>query len=649
MEILSKHISEEFLYGIGWTIFHSLWIGALISLLLFIALNILRGNSAKLRYNVSLGALISMVIILTVVFIHTLNTAEVNTLSRSSQSIYTTREAALFLPGSEGIYKTTDVRNEISHSIISFLNHNYDKVTLFWLAGILFMAFRFTGGLVYSRRLRKRYNRKSISRFLTITDKLKNKLGIRRKVEVIESLISKVPITTGFLKPVILLPIGALSGIPYNQLEAIIAHELAHIKRNDYLVNIIQSLIEIILFYHPAVWWMSSMIRTEREIACDEIALELSDKKLTYIKALLSISNLKSEKTVSAVAFTGNRNNLLNRIIKITKMKEPKLNSTDKWSSALMSLIIIAGVLVLSGFTSRTGIEHSDKQVANISESINPITDQGLQNSLTISQDTNKLSGKVTKEIIDPVDNKKKDGLFTFKDGKLTSLIIDGREISESDYHLYSDLIEETKTDMADALADMEDSMVDLEDAMQEIKDIDFEEMEMDIQEALAEIEELDMERMEMDIAEALEEINEINIKEIEYEMQKAITEIEESLQEIEEINMKELEFEMQKALEEIKNLDVEQMKLKMMESMEGVKEVDLDKIMKEMEKSIEQIKESLKDIEIDQRKNFEIQKENFNKQKEQLEKQLIEIQKQETQKNDQIKSEKNIKKEKFN
>ena len=101
----------------------------------------------------------------------------------------------------------------------------------------------------------------------------------------------------------------------------------------------------------------------------------------------------------NAVAFAGNKKNLLNRIKRITKMKHSKLNRTDKWTSALMSIIIIAGVLIISGFSTRAGVDYSEKPVLNISESINPVVDQRIQSNIIISQDTNKLSGKITRTI----------------------------------------------------------------------------------------------------------------------------------------------------------------------------------------------------------------------------------------------------------
>lgn len=649
MEIISKYISEEFLYGIGWTIFHSIWIGAVISILLFVALNILSRASARLRYNISLGALISIVLILSLVFTRTREDARLNRQQKLSQFEYSTELVPVKAEVTEYKKSIGDIKTDLNQTIISFLNSNYDTATILWLIGILVMAFRFTGGIIYTGKQKKSGRGKDISSLAPVVYRLKDKLGIKRKVKIVESIFYKIPVTIGILKPVILIPVGALTGIPYNQVEAIIAHELAHIRRHDYLINIFQSLAEIILFYHPAIWWISSMIRNEREIACDDIAMDLSDEKITYIKALLSISELESRGVSCAVAFTGNNNNLLNRIKRITKMKHNKLNRTDKWTSALMSIIIVAGLVVVSGFTSRPGVDYPEKPITNITDRASSVSGPAMQPDIISIQDTNKLSGRVTRTIIDPVDKKEKDATFTFKDGDLVKLVVDGKDIPESDYVLYREVIKETESDMEDAIADMNDALVDIDEALEEIENIDFKEMEMEIQEALSEIEDFDMESIEMEIQDALQEIKEIDMEKIEFEMQEAISEIKESLKEIEEIDMKEIEFEMQKAIEDIKNIDIEKIRLEMMESMEGVKEIDLEKVMKEMEESIERVKESLKDIEIDQRKNFEEQKKNFEAQKKELEKQLIEIQEQDTQRNKQIKSEKKNKKEIFN
>jgi len=631
MEILSRHISDEFLYSIGWTIFHSVWIGAVVSLLLFIVLTFMGRSSAKVKYNLSLGALTVMVILISLVFINTLESANLKSDSIPSAGLILSDGNAHTIADQGLSISYPDIKTTLGQNIILFLNSNYSLITILWMAGILFMALRFTGGLIYSGKLRNSSSGRTDLVYSLLISKLKKKIGIERKVEFIESLLARVPLTTGWIKPVIYIPVGALAGLPYNQVEAIFAHELAHIKRNDYLVNIFQSIIEIILFYHPAVWWISSVIRSERESACDEIAVEHSDEKLTYIKALVNISELEAGETGAAVAFAGDSKNLLNRIKRITKMKQAKFNRTDKWTSALMSVILIAGVVIITGFSTEPGIDKSDLPVSNITESI--ATDHPvIQYNTDIQQDTIKLSGDINRTIIDPTDNKEKDARFTFKNGELTALTIEGKMIPESDYHLYESDIEEAKNDMADVVADMEEALVDMEEALAEIEEIDMEEIERDIQEALQEIEEIDLEAMELEIEDALSEIQELDMEAIEFDMQEALVEIEESLEEIENIDMKEIEFQMQKALQEIQEMDLEKMQEEMRISLEGVEEIDMQEIMKQMEKSMEQIKESLKDIEIDNRKVLEDHKKNFESQKKQLEKQLIEIQEQETQ-----------------
>ena len=92
----------------------------------------------------------------------------------------------------------------------------------------------------------------------------------------------EVPTVIGWLRPVVLMPASALSGMGPQQLEAILAHELAHIRRHDYLVNLLQTVVETLLFYHPAVWWLSGRIRVERENCCDDLAVSLCGDPYAY-------------------------------------------------------------------------------------------------------------------------------------------------------------------------------------------------------------------------------------------------------------------------------------------------------------------------------------------------------------------------------
>jgi beta-lactamase regulating signal transducer with metallopeptidase domain len=138
------------------------------------------------------------------------------------------------------------------------------------------------------------------------------RLGMTQAVRVLQSTIVQVPIVAGYLKPVILLPASIVMGLPASQLEAILAHELAHIRRHDYLANLIQTLVETVFFYHPAVWWLSHQIRCERENCCDDIAVAMLGNRLDYSRALLAVEELRGTPTTLAVGASGG--SLLGRV-----------------------------------------------------------------------------------------------------------------------------------------------------------------------------------------------------------------------------------------------------------------------------------------------------------------------------------------------
>ena len=133
------------------------------------------------------------------------------------------------------------------------------------------LSLRLFGGWLQVQRLRRRYVQPAEARCEAILIELRDRLRVSRPVKLLASQIAHVPMAIGWLRPVILLPISVMTGLDEDQLRAILAHELAHIRRYDYLVNILQSAIEVLLFYHPAVWWLSHRIRAERENCCDDL------------------------------------------------------------------------------------------------------------------------------------------------------------------------------------------------------------------------------------------------------------------------------------------------------------------------------------------------------------------------------------------
>ncbi len=173
--------------------------------------------------------------------------------------------------------------------------------------------------------------------------KLAERLQIKKRVQLLQSEIVKVPVMVGFFKPMILFPFSLMSQLPPEQIEAVLLHELAHIKRKDYFVNLLQSFAEIIFFFNPGVLWISSLIKDERENCCDDIAINQTKSKKEFIHALVSFQeyNIGSK---YALAFPGRKNHLLNRVKRIITNNNKALNNMEKISLA-------AGIVIISFVT----------------------------------------------------------------------------------------------------------------------------------------------------------------------------------------------------------------------------------------------------------------------------------------------------------
>ena len=154
-------------------------------------------------------------------------------------------------------------------------------------------------------RMRSMLVRRAPPEWQEILRKLGARIGLSRPVRLLVSALVQVPTVVGWLRPVVLVPVGALGGLPAGHLEALLLHELAHIRRHDYLVNMLQSVAEALLFYHPAVWWVSGHIRAERELCCDDVAVSVSGDALTYARALAQLESYRPAHLSAAVAANG--------------------------------------------------------------------------------------------------------------------------------------------------------------------------------------------------------------------------------------------------------------------------------------------------------------------------------------------------------
>jgi beta-lactamase regulating signal transducer with metallopeptidase domain len=176
---------------------------------------------------------------------------------------------------------------------------------MLWFAGVVVLWARLMGGWVVASRMRSMLVRPAPREWQQALEKLAVRIQLFRPVRLLVSSLVQVPTVVGWLRPVVLVPIGALTGLPTEHLEALLVHELAHIRRHDYLVNILQSVAEALLFYHPAVWWVSTHIRAERELCCDDLAVSVSGDVLTYAQALAGLESFRPAHLDAAIAANG--------------------------------------------------------------------------------------------------------------------------------------------------------------------------------------------------------------------------------------------------------------------------------------------------------------------------------------------------------
>lgn len=205
---------------------------------------------------------------------------------------------------------------------------------LLWLAGVLLFAVRNTASWLLVRQMRTHGVSPVPEHVLVTLEALRRRLGIGRVVACLQSSRMSVPCTMGWLKPVILLPASSLLGLDAVQLEAVLAHELAHIRRYDYLANLFQTLAETILFYHPAVWWLSSRIRLERELCCDDLVVQTCADPVAYAEALVRVATLRRDPELALAATGGD---LLHRI---RRLAQPMPVRPPRFANVAISLTI---------------------------------------------------------------------------------------------------------------------------------------------------------------------------------------------------------------------------------------------------------------------------------------------------------------------
>jgi beta-lactamase regulating signal transducer with metallopeptidase domain len=304
--------------SIGWALVNSIWQGTLIGVSTALALRAVSGARANTRYLVACAGLLLMLLV-PLVSVFT---------SRAQDSL----DVVAMASSSPDIVAVAPIDRILLVAVVV------------WVVGVALLSVRLVAACLGIERM-KRATR-SVDESLALRVRaIAHRFGVERSVQIFESTVVPVPTVVGYLRPMILLPASVISGLPAAHLDAVLAHELAHVRRHDYLVNVLQSIIETLLFYHPAVWWCSRQIRMEREHCCDDLVVEACGDRVGYATTLAQLEELRGMKPMLSMNVTGGR--LIDRIRRVLKPSPANDGQSTTWM-IVPALTLVAVAIVLA-------------------------------------------------------------------------------------------------------------------------------------------------------------------------------------------------------------------------------------------------------------------------------------------------------------
>lgn len=341
METINEMLNSPAAQAFGWTLIHSLWQGALCYLLSIAALRSIPTKYSEVRYGASLAVLSLMLIssVITFFIMYSPVAADVSALSVIAAPDESTR-----------IVVTTHSSSALEIALAeldAMIGRYMGVVAALWLTGTLAFMLRTIVGYWYIGFIREAAQPIGGS-WQQQVNELAARLNVRRFVEVTQSELINAPVVLGYFKPVIMIPIGMFSGLTTDQLEAIFVHELMHIRRNDYLVNIAQTIVEAMYFYNPFVWILSANIRREREHCCDDGVVNNHVNAIDYVRALATLEEVRLSRSGMALSLAEDKNQLLQRIKRIMEKSVQKYSSRDRFVPATL---LVIGLMCASWLT----------------------------------------------------------------------------------------------------------------------------------------------------------------------------------------------------------------------------------------------------------------------------------------------------------
>jgi beta-lactamase regulating signal transducer with metallopeptidase domain len=335
-------LNQPWTERLGWTLLHFLWQGVLVAALYALARAVTGGRiSARGRYAIACASLLAMTVAPALTYWWLGNSGQAAIGDLTEWSGRQLAPAATYSP-------VTDPWQQAMPGIV-----------MAWFVGAAACSLRLLMGFISAAALRRSRHAPVRTEWQQTLDRLIERMHVSRRVRLLPTNRVDSPSVIGWLRPVILAPVGVLSGLAPEQVEALLAHELAHVRRHDYLVNVLQGIAESLLFYHPAVWWISNQIRAEREHCCDDLAVAASGDVLVYARALAELESMRPAHFKATLSASDG--SLLRRI---QRLADPVAAHRPAgwgvaWSLGALLLLGIAGVAV-------TGAQGQSQPVVNL-------------------------------------------------------------------------------------------------------------------------------------------------------------------------------------------------------------------------------------------------------------------------------------------
>jgi beta-lactamase regulating signal transducer with metallopeptidase domain len=462
--MLLANIINPFTYAIAWTVVHSTWQILLIVLIAAIIQTSMHKGAAASRYNVLVGASFFIALCSIVTFYY---------LYQEALDVFMVKDSTTLANTFSGASATVEVATGYdagqipwSIRIMDYVNSNILLIIGIWIIGMVLALIKLIGNLSYVLYVKNNFNFPVDEYWSSLVNKISSSLAMNKQIELLESALVRSPIVVGFFKPMILFPIGAINRLDPAEVEAILAHELAHIKRNDFIINIIVSILESIYYYHPAMWWHNSQIRREREYCCDDIAIAYTGNRFGYAKSLVAVQEMALYSPSLAMAFANNenKNELLMRVNRLVHKTSKSINMKEK-SIAGSFILLLLFSLLFAFKPSLTGSQADCLPAENSSQYL-IYDNNGNLDSLLLDFTVTDGDYSYSKENIDMK--------LTVKDRNVVAFNINGLDVPGNDIVRFKELIEsaiiENSERDLDALEPQDDDYIIYDQLAEELR-----------------------------------------------------------------------------------------------------------------------------------------------------------------------------------